>query len=446
MKITEFNAQDVYGYLRFDIRFHQDLSFLIGVNGSGKTTVLRLIQALLTPSFIDLLTIPFVKCSVTYEEKGAPVTISAIKDNESLRIRVSVIDGELAAPIVPEEQREVLTSREGGDFLEEYQLKFRDHPIFKFILQISAPVFLGLERTHRDHSESTDEFYFDHDRHYSVSARRSMRAKRMIRGSLGAGLMETQLLIQEAYRRLRRMEQIQAEKFRESVVLSAFQYKEFSLPSKNPAELLPDWREKRDMQTRKSELENALRNIGLSSDRVKGVLEEFFSRIDKLFKEMTADGSGGFPIDWVVNKAQIDRVGDLIAVIDENKSKIDELFSPVSTFLTTVNSFYSDTQKSISMDTVGQLSVERPDKQTAPIEALSSGERQLLIIFAHLLFNQYGNRSNVFIIDEPELSLHLRWQEVFVKKAIEVSPKIQLVLATHSPEIVGDFKNKSITV
>ena len=111
-----------------------------------------------------------------------------------------------------------------------------------------------------------------------------------------------------------------------------------------------------------------------------------------------------------------------------------------------MNSFYSDTGKSLTIDTVGQLGISRPDQTPASIDALSSGERQLLIIFAHLLFNEHGNRSNVFIIDEPELSLHLKWQERFVSKALEVSPKTQLVLATHSPEIIGDYENKSISV
>jgi predicted ATP-binding protein involved in virulence len=57
MKITRLQAENVHGYLPLDIEFFEDLTFLTGLNGSGKTTVLRLLMALLTPN-IDELGLP----------------------------------------------------------------------------------------------------------------------------------------------------------------------------------------------------------------------------------------------------------------------------------------------------------------------------------------------------------------------------------------------------
>ena len=48
----------------------------------------------------------------------------------------------------------------------------------------------------------------------------------------------------------------------------------------------------------------------------------------------------------------------------------------------------------------------------------------------------------IFIVDEPELSLHLGWQEIFVRSITEASPKTQFILATHSPTIVGSVENE----
>ena len=45
---------------------------------------------------------------------------------------------------------------------------------------------------------------------------------------------------------------------------------------------------------------------------------------------------------------------------------------------------------------------------------------------------------NVFIIDEPELSLHVQWQEKFVDGIMEASRETQFILATHSPTIILD--------
>jgi predicted ATP-binding protein involved in virulence len=59
------------------------------------------------------------------------------------------------------------------------------------------------------------------------------------------------------------------------------------------------------------------------------------------------------------------------------------------------------------------------------------------VILTHLAFNNQAKRANVLIIDEPELSLHLRWQELFVDAVTAASPGLQLILATHSPSIIG---------
>lgn len=56
--INTFSAVDVYGSTNIDISFFEELTFLYGLNGSGKTTALRLIMALLTPSVKTLLEIP----------------------------------------------------------------------------------------------------------------------------------------------------------------------------------------------------------------------------------------------------------------------------------------------------------------------------------------------------------------------------------------------------
>ncbi|WP_111874865.1 AAA family ATPase [Aeromonas bivalvium] len=44
------------------------------------------------------------------------------------------------------------------------------------------------------------------------------------------------------------------------------------------------------------------------------------------------------------------------------------------------------------------------------------------------------------LIDEPELSLHVSWQKVFLPELISISDNVgfKSILATHSPFIVGD--------
>ncbi len=53
MKIIHYKAEKIYGHMDFDIKFNPNLTFLVGINGSGKTTVLRSLSALISPSLIS---------------------------------------------------------------------------------------------------------------------------------------------------------------------------------------------------------------------------------------------------------------------------------------------------------------------------------------------------------------------------------------------------------
>ena len=67
------------------------------------------------------------------------------------------------------------------------------------------------------------------------------------------------------------------------------------------------------------------------------------------------------------------------------------------------------------------------------IQDLSSGERQLIYIFLKLV---NSSRKTIFLMDEPEISLHLEWQEKLISEIMKLSPDCQLIIVTHSPAIV----------
>lgn len=72
------------------------------------------------------------------------------------------------------------------------------------------------------------------------------------------------------------------------------------------------------------------------------------------------------------------------------------------------------------------------------LESLSSGEQHELVLFYDLLFKVAPG--SLILIDEPEMSLHIVWQEHFFEdiRSITVLSDIDLLLATHSPDIIND--------
>lgn len=78
---------------------------------------------------------------------------------------------------------------------------------------------------------------------------------------------------------------------------------------------------------------------------------------------------------------------------------------------------------------------------TIPSSGLSSGEQNELILFYKLIFNSQKN--DLILIDEPELSLHISWQNKFIEdiKDIISINGLSVVIATHSPDIIGENWN-----
>lgn len=61
-----------------------------------------------------------------------------------------------------------------------------------------------------------------------------------------------------------------------------------------------------------------------------------------------------------------------------------------------------------------------------------------------MIFGLRGKSTGIFIVDEPEASLHLEWQSKFVPAILKTNENIQVIFATHSPELIGKYREKAI--
>lgn len=70
---------------------------------------------------------------------------------------------------------------------------------------------------------------------------------------------------------------------------------------------------------------------------------------------------------------------------------------------------------------------------------LSSGEKEIIVLFYEILFETPNG--SVLLIDEPEISLHISWQRLFISDLVKIAKHkhLTVVVATHSPQIaLGD--------
>ncbi len=119
--------------------------------------------------------------------------------------------------------------------------------------------------------------------------------------------------------------------------------------------------------------------------------------------------------------------------VHKKLSVFDELATKIDLLTKIINSRFEYKHLEITKDGFRCFAA---DGQEVHLSALSSGERHEIVLIYNLLFNV--REGTLILIDEPELSLHIVWQQQFLKdlqQIIQISP-FDVLIATHSPNII----------
>ncbi len=106
-----------------------------------------------------------------------------------------------------------------------------------------------------------------------------------------------------------------------------------------------------------------------------------------------------------------------------------------------VDDLFSETGKKIDR-TSNEIRFEQIGETLLPHQ-LSSGEKQILVILLTVLIED--NQPYVLFMDEPEVSLHVEWQQRLIGLIRELNPHTQIVLTTHSPAVIMDGWMDAVT-
>jgi len=130
-------------------------------------------------------------------------------------------------------------------------------------------------------------------------------------------------------------------------------------------------------------------------------------------------------------------VRNVVQQIDGIERRITEAMSSRSKLQLLLDKLFSGRKKIAFNDTsVDVISNEK----NIGIRSLSSGEKHLL----RILFEVINVEQSSLLIDEPEISLHIDWQRALVQTLRELNPRAQLILASHSPEVMAEVPDANI--
>ena len=117
---------------------------------------------------------------------------------------------------------------------------------------------------------------------------------------------------------------------------------------------------------------------------------------------------------------------------EEGTLKAAEVSYPKRRFQDLADELFAETGKKI-VRSKNEIVFEQDGELLLPYR-LSSGEKQMLVILLTVLVQD--KQPCVLLMDEPEVSLHIEWQQRIISIIREMNPQAQIILTTHSPAVI----------
>lgn len=454
MKVREIKIRKLYGFMDKDIEFKSNISILVGINGSGKTSVLNLINWLLKPNIGELCYIEFESITLNFQYKNEEYSLVCVQNKVEITFNIE--------------------NKTTGKVFEQIQATFKTHPkrltkneqlkesilgaydglgpekhekeSWAFLFEeLPKPIVIGLDRNL--YTQEGEEIRYQTE----ILSNDKIRAMRREKFNNYSPLAKVKQLLSQEHNIYRNKILQLHSSLNEKIMLSSFD-KIFTKANittmlkepKPTIEAINKLNEQvvnflKENHTIKANRRGT--NINVSIKKVNN----YFNTLKTILKE-TKNKKGEIDLLYITNISQFKKINDLVEEFKNFESETQELFFNLKDFLETINKFLIDSSKQIYFDKDNSEvkfnvldSDDNKIDDNRDIKNLSSGEKQILILLTYI---KYNSNLNVFIIDEPELSLHPKWQGEFLEAVEKLMPKeSQLIIATHSPEIIADKKD-----
>lgn len=154
----------------------------------------------------------------------------------------------------------------------------------------------------------------------------------------------------------------------------------------------------------------SLNNDDIFQKNIIKILRE--NDVDKVLKECSE------------NNVLLNLLLKLILLLQDD-NQLQEIDKLVEIFNEQINH-----RKKLVVNDDGVLIQFKDSDNTHGIQMLSSGEKQLLTLLSVLIVE--GKKKDIVMIDEPELSLNLKWQREIISIFSDIAPNTQIIVASHS--------------
>jgi len=420
--ICRIEVRGLFGYLSYDICPERkprssDVLILYGENGSGKTTLLRLLFYVLSPlegkgHKTVVATTPFSRFSV-YFDNGAEVTASRAPGSYTGAYAMTVTSGTGLS-----RKFQFQPDNEGAIRGETDPVRQKEYSEFLHaIAEIGSVLFFLKDDRSMESTLFDDRHEFDvHDLMMQPTRRPRVEAATLTIEALRIAVNRASHWIRnQAFRAATR-----GETDTYKIYLGIVRRVASRSTSREVKKVgtLANARRKLKEIVRRS---NRFADLGLIPRVDISEMSELIS------KPKTQVSSLLEQVVW-----------PYIETMTARFDALERIGSALEKFLFYLNKFLRD--KEIRFDLREGLVINSGRGQRLQPQMLSSGERHLLLLFCNVLVAE--ERPSLFIIDEPELSLNVRWQRLLINALIDCvkQSQVRFVIATHSTEMLAQHR------
>lgn len=163
---------------------------------------------------------------------------------------------------------------------------------------------------------------------------------------------------------------------------------------------------------------------------------------DRIIEALDDGASNNFK-DRIINiLSRLDQEGELDKILEHSllselfENMIDELevekliLSSINLLVEKFNAYLINDKKLVVNAKEVYIDINGDNHS---LNELSSGERHILTFLALVLFE--GHERDFLIIDEPEISLNIKWQRELMSIFSSLLPNTQIIVASHSPAL-----------
>lgn len=439
MEIVNFKSISLEGmYKRYDlnINFHESLNVLHGQNGTGKSTLIHILANMANRDFLRFAFLEFSRIRVDYSN-GRYVEIIKDEGKDTLKVMCPSMLLQTDFTFSRFDALKLLTSMDDERVKDHYSdLISRQDSFIEIntVPEIKTSYFPAF----RTMLEAWSSQFEDENRKYRSTMFHGIPAQKVTsfaRNLFGKFLpvinYPSPLSIEHNLREEIRDAHLKIARYESSVFSESF-VKVFSAilsdeqGTAQEAELLLEEISELTTETALNKMANL---EGPSYTYVQ--LQHLVGR-SRESKELASSATGALTVYRNALKERRDFQVDIFA-------KIDKYFDAVNAFLEQKELRYvPDSNRRIP-----KVGLKFKDGTWSSIRVMSSGERQLLTM---LYAVTKMSMDSLVLIDEPELSLHIDWQEELLSKMMAQLGGRQIIVCTHSPSIASNYEDFMIEV